>query len=239
MADAEKIVLGFVVLVVMAALVLTALTLKPSLFPKEEQPNTMQQMHFSKSAFTPFDIELAKKFMDKDNDGKCDTCGMLIDDCIASGMMQCSMDSKAEIGVLGSAHIHANLKVYINGKALDLAKQEYYMKSMMMHLDEHPNPDDAGSVLHMHAKGVPLWIFLESIGMKFDNDCFVTDNGNGRKYCNDGENRLRFYVNGAENAEFGDYIFDDGDKILITYGDETKEDIMQQLASIADFSKNH
>ena len=61
---------------------------------------TTETAQFS-AKFTAYDIALAKKFMDKDGDGKCDVCGMDIDMCISSGMLQCSgMDPTATIGLL-------------------------------------------------------------------------------------------------------------------------------------------
>ncbi|MBI2143415.1 hypothetical protein HYU20_03690, partial [Candidatus Woesearchaeota archaeon] len=73
----------------------------------------------SRMSLTGFDVELAKEFMDKDNDGKCDACGMPVEMCIDSGQLQCNMDPESTIGVLGSQHIHADWKAYIDGVAFD------------------------------------------------------------------------------------------------------------------------
>ena len=75
-------------------------------------------------SFTAFDAAMARQFMDKNNDGLCDICGMRIEDCIKSGMLQCTMDPNAKIGLLGSSHIHADFKVFIEGKTIDFAKPE-------------------------------------------------------------------------------------------------------------------
>ena len=102
-------------------------------------------------SLTPFDVKLAKEFMDKNNDGKCDSCGMPVDMCISSGQLQCNMDSKSTIGVLESQHIHADWKIYINGKALDLSDKAHMERiknnqpvSSFIHVDDAPAPEKTG-----------------------------------------------------------------------------------------------
>ncbi len=101
-------------------------------------------------SLSSFDRELAKQFMDKNGDGRCDACGMPV------GQLQCSMDPKSTIGILGSQHVHADFKVYVNGNSIDFNKKEYFMKSSFMHVDPSPDNDEASGTLHMHATGVPL-----------------------------------------------------------------------------------
>ncbi|MBI2578864.1 MAG: hypothetical protein HYW26_04080 [Candidatus Aenigmarchaeota archaeon] len=207
--------------------------------------NSMGQ-RLTRMSLSPFDVQLAKQFMDKNGDGKCDVCGMDVQICIDSGQMQCNMDSKSTIGVLGSQHIHADWKIYINGKELDdnffdsiamnMSNENNGISSSFIHVDKGaPSPEKTGNVLHMHATGVPLWIFFKSVGMDFNKDCLSLSDG--QKFCNAGENTLKFYVNGKPNSEWEKYVFNDLDKILISYGEET--DLSQQLNSITDFAKSH
>src|SRR3989338_6228649 len=78
-----------------------------------------------KMTLSSFDRELAKQMMDKNNDGKCDECGMPVEMCIDSGQMECNMVADAKIGVLGYDHIHADWKIYLKGKQLDLSKYSH------------------------------------------------------------------------------------------------------------------
>ncbi|MBI2148293.1 hypothetical protein HYU23_01300 [Candidatus Woesearchaeota archaeon] len=89
----------------------------------------------------------------------------------------------------------------------------------------------------MHAKGVPIRIFFESLGMKFNKNCFILDDG--EKYCSNEFKTLKFYVNGKLNNEYEDYVFNDLDKILISYGNEDQSKIQSQISTITDFSKVH
>ena len=190
----------------------------------------------SKMSFSEFDKKKATEFMDKNGDGKCDICGMPIEQCIASGMMQCSgMDPNAKMGILGSQHIHADWKIHLDGKVLDLSSYAHMERmkegksvSSFLHVDSGaPAPEKTGDVIHMHATGIPLNLFFESLGIKFDKDCLIV---NEKEYCD-----VKMYVNGKENTEFGDYVFNDLDKILITDGGNIEE----QTKSITNFAEAH
>lgn len=216
--DKKKIATAFIYGIFIFAIIVLIFTAKPMFFPKETsvREESLATDNFGARGFTEYDFVLAKKLMDKDGDGKCDVCGMPVEICIDSGQLQCNMDSKSTIGVLGSAHIHANFKVYINGEEINFAQEEYFVKSKFIHIENEPQ-GDSGEVLHMHATGVPLWIFFESIGLELPSE-------------------MKAYVNGKEISDYKDYVFEDLDKILITDG---KGDLQEQLNSITSFSQNN
>lgn len=200
--------------------------------------STMGQVPQNQMKMTAFDIALAKERMDKNNDGICDTCGMPIQQCIDSGQMDCNMGNNPQaIGVLGTAHNHADLNVYNNGERLILAKTENYMKSSFMHLDNSQNSNDANSVLHMHAKKVPLWLFFRSLGMNLTKDSLTLADGQVLK--NENGNTLKFYLDGKKVDELGDYTFQPLDKLLISYGPENDPKLKKQIDSLTNFAKDH
>ncbi|MEK6951111.1 MAG: hypothetical protein AABX13_05300 [Nanoarchaeota archaeon] len=209
-----------------------------------EDSNSQSNSHTKSLSLTGYDRALAKQFMDKDNDGKCDSCGMPVEMCMDTGQLQCDMDPKSTLGVLDSAHLHADWKIYINGNAVDLSDKAHMERmraglpvSSFIHVDSGaPAPEQTGEVLHMHATGVPLWIFFESVGMKFDKDCLTLEDG--KKYCNDAQNSLKFYVNNQLHADYEQYVFKDLDNILISYGAK-KENVQPQLAAITNFAGIH
>ena len=207
--------------------------------------SSSQMKRVSGMTLTAFDRELGRDMMDRNNDGRCDSCGMPVEMCLDSGQLECNMDPDSKIGILGSQHIHADWKIYINGKQLDLSDKSHMerMRSNMpvssfIHVDSGaPAPEKTGDIVHMHATGVPLWIFFESIGMDLNKECITPENK--EKFCSDGNNKLKFFVNEIENNEFENYVFNDLDKILISYGDESEEEIKAQLATITDFARIH
>ncbi|MBI2148292.1 hypothetical protein HYU23_01295 [Candidatus Woesearchaeota archaeon] len=50
---------------------------------------------------------------------------MSVEQCIDSGQLQCTMDPNGKIGLLGSQHIHADFKAYINNEKLDFSDKDH------------------------------------------------------------------------------------------------------------------
>lgn len=137
------------------------------------------------------------------------------------------LTSKPRMGPLGSAHLHADFKVYLDGRALDFSPPKYQVRSQFVHVE---NGD--GDVLHTHAAGVTVGDFFKTLGMKFEKGCFTLDTG--EQFCDQGEKKLGFYVNGRPNEEYGDHVVKNLEKYLITYGAESEAEIGRQLATITD-----
>lgn len=140
--------------------------------------------------------------------------------------------------LLGDVHKHADFKVYIHGEAIDFAQQKY-MSEPPDKGGNYLNPffhlhDMEGGIIHQHMSGVKIGEFFTSLGMEFTSECFVLDDGT--RYCNDADNTLKMYVNGQRNTQYGEYEFNDLDRILITYGNENEEEIKQQIESVGDES---
>lgn len=134
------------------------------------------------------------------------------------------LDSK----MLKTQHIHADFAVFINDKQVDFNNPKYFLKSAFMHVERDDNRSD-GKKLHIHSTNVPLWVFFESIGMSFNRNCITLDNGDN--FCGTGQ--MKFYVNDRENNEYENYVFKDGDRILISFG---SSDIQKELNTVTDFA---
>ena len=85
----------------------------------------------------------------------------------------------------------------------------------------------------MHATEVPLGVFFMSLGMSLNKECLVIPDA--EKYCTDAKNTLKFFVNGTRNDQFDAYVFNDKDKLLVSYGPKD-EDTASQLQSVTDFA---
>ena len=243
--DFISILLIFMLIVLIAVLISSIFSTIDIFRMKNEQITTQMPKRMSRMTLTSFDKELAKQLMDTNNDGRCDICGMSVEQCIDAGELQCNMGVNSQMGVLGSQHIHADWKIYINGKPLDFSDKSHMERmrsnkpvSSFIHVDSGaPEPEKTGDVLHMHATGIPLWLFFDSIGMEFNKKCITLENK--EKLCNEGNKELKFFVNGKQNNEFENYVFNDLDKILISYGEESEGEIKNQLSTITDFAKLH
>jgi hypothetical protein len=130
-------------------------------------------------------------------------------------------------GPVGSAHVHAGFAVILNGQEIDFSQSRYQVQSQLIHVE-----GGDGTTLHRHATGVPIGEFLRSVRMDIADGCFVHDNGT--QYCEGGDNRLLFFVNGQERDDAMGYVLNDGDRILITYGDLTEQQIQEQIERVND-----
>jgi hypothetical protein len=135
------------------------------------------------------------------------------------------------IGSLKSAHLHADVKVYINGKAIDFSQKEYQLAARFIHFE-----DGIGDVIHTHATGLALGHLFKSLGGDFNSECIVLD---GQSSCNDGAKTLKFYVNGQKSSEFDNRVIMDLDKYLISYGNEDNAEIQKQLSSITNLAPKY
>ncbi len=134
--------------------------------------------------------------------------------------------------LLGDVHKHVDFKVYLNGQAHNFS-QSQYMSSENKTLSNFVHLHDMdGEVIHQHIAGVTLSEFFNSLKIKFNSTCLVLDTN--ESFCNNGENSLKFFVNGVANSAFGSYEFNDLDHILITYGNDNESVITEQLNSVSD-----
>ena len=133
------------------------------------------------------------------------------------------------IGELGSTHIHAHLKIYVNNKALELSTSNYQSKSEFVHLE-----GSVGELIHVHATGITLEQFLYTLGINPSESCITID----KEYCNDGKNKLLYFINNQQTTKIN-YIIKDHDKILVTYGDYTNEELKKQLESVTNLQLKH
>jgi hypothetical protein len=131
----------------------------------------------------------------------------------------------ANFGALGSTHEHTALKLFINGQTIDFSQPKYQVKSQYVHFE---NGD--GDTIHKHATGIDIGFLFETLGIRFTSECIIMDDGT--EYCNDGNNTLKFFVNGVRNNMYNNYVLMDGDRILLSYGSEGQEQTDEQLKAV-------
>lgn len=148
------------------------------------------------------------------------------------GFLNLYKTSYSNIGSVGSTHIHADFAIYINGEQITPLPEKYFVRSPYVHVEHGIG---AGYVIHVHATNVNIGYFFKTIDWDFDKHCLKLDDG--RKFCNDGNKTLKFYVNGEKNEEYEKYIIKNLDRILISYGDESEEEIKKQIDSVTYYSK--
>jgi len=133
-------------------------------------------------------------------------------------------------GALGNEHEHAAILVKIFGDTFDFTAPTYQIKSSWIHFEESD-----GKTVHRHASGVTLGYLFETLNIGLDDSCYTFPDG--RNFCTvedkDGqEYSLKFFINHEKVSDIRDYVINDGDRVLITYGNESQEKIDAQLIEL-------
>ena len=128
-------------------------------------------------------------------------------------------------GKLGDEHIHASLLVSIFGDKFDFSTPNYQVKTPWIHFE---NQD--GDTIHRHSTGVELEFLFNSMSVGVDENCFVFPDG--RQFCNNEDYSLKFYINQQLVKDLRQYVIQEDDRILITYGNEDQLAIDKQLAEL-------
>lgn len=135
-------------------------------------------------------------------------------------------------GALGDEHEHASLLVRIFGDKFPLptgfSSPAYQIKSSWIHFE-----GSDGNTIHRHASGVTLGYLFETIGVGLTDECFVFNSQEGeRNFCTNVDYSLKFYINHLQVDNITDYVLNEDDRILISYGNETPEVIEEQLQEL-------
>ena len=128
-------------------------------------------------------------------------------------------------GVLGSEHSHAAILVKIFGDSFDFSAPAYQIKSSWIHFEGRD-----GGTIHKHATGVTTGYLFETLALGLDDQCFVFQDG--RSFCTNEDYSLNFFVNDKQVSDIRDLEITEDDRILITYGAETPEEIESQILEL-------
>jgi len=128
-------------------------------------------------------------------------------------------------GKLGDEHEHASMLVRIFGDKFDFAAPAYQVKSAWIHFESSD-----GNTIHRHASGVTLGYLFENLNIIASEECFIFPDD--RQFCTNEDYSLKYYINHQPVDTIRDYVFDDQDRILISYGNESEEQIVQQLMEL-------
>ncbi len=128
-------------------------------------------------------------------------------------------------GRLGDEHIHASVLVKIFGDKFDFSTPNYQIQTSWIHFE---NSD--GDTIHRHSSGVELEFMFNSMKIALDDKCFVFPDG--RQFCTNEDYSLKFYVNGQKVDDIRYYVVQEDDRILISYGNESQEQIDKQLSEL-------
>jgi len=130
------------------------------------------------------------------------------------------------VGALGSEHSHTGILVSIFGDVFDFSAPAYQIKSAWIHFEGND-----GTTVHKHATGVTMGYLFETLNIGLTDECYEFPD-RSRSFCSKDENTLKFYINGEKVSSIIDYESKDNDKILISFGSETPEEIESQILKL-------
>ena len=128
-------------------------------------------------------------------------------------------------GTLGDEHEHTSILVRIFGDKFDFSGPAFQIKSSWIHFEGQD-----GTTIHRHSSGVTLGYLFETLGINLSDECYVFPNG--REFCANDDYSLKFFINHQPVSSIYDYVINEDDRILISYGNESLEQIDEQLAEL-------
>lgn len=143
-------------------------------------------------------------------------------------------------------HTHADFAVWVNGQKLDFSGDQFMSEAYVEGQPVRVDPmrkylhlhDGIGHVVHRHKPGLTLNDFFLSLG--FTNACTlesVPESHRSEHVClvfPDGQTHLlHVYINGQLSKAGLEYVFEDGDKILLSDSEEAAE-IETQIDALTD-----
>lgn len=107
----------------------------------------------------------------------------------------------------------ASFVIYTNGTLRIFTDPRYHNLSEDVYLEA----DDPG-IVHVKKPDITWADFFETLPMKLTAECLAT--GTGQRFCTDENRKLKFYLNGELRPDALDETIQDGDELLVSFGEE-------------------
>ena len=128
-------------------------------------------------------------------------------------------------GKLGDEHEHAGMNVIIFGDKFDFSTTAYQVKNRYIHFESND-----GNMVHRHASNVTLGYLFQTLNLVFTDSCFTFPDK--REFCTNDQYSLKLYLNHQNVPSLLDYVIQEDDRILISYGNENSTQIDDQLVRV-------
>jgi len=153
--------------------------------------------------------------------------GIIVTTIILAILLQHTLQQNQEHASLfapeiDETHQHASILVKIFGDKINFNMPKYQLVSYWANFEE-PYDD----IVHIQSEQVTIRHLFETLNFKINENCFTFENGTG--FCTDEEYSLKYFVNSNQVSDMQEHEIHDGDRILISYGNETQEEIKTQL----------
>lgn len=123
------------------------------------------------------------------------------------------------------SEIKASFIIFTNGTLRIFTDPRYHNKTEDLYID----PSSTNTVV-VKRPNATWGDFFKTLPMQLTEDCLTT--GTGQKFCNNSQNKLKFYINGQEAGDFLTRKINANDKVLISYGPQNDPQLPTQLQEI-------
>lgn len=144
-----------------------------------------------------------------------------------------------------TVHYHANFAVFVNGQKEQFEGLQYYeeTKSTACTLEKVETPSErahmhgnVSSVVHVEDHLVTWGNLFQNLGWGIGDDYLKTVD---KIYTPDTDNKLTFMMNGKQVDTVANLIIGDQDKVLISYGSTSDDQIQKQYDSIQNNARKY
>lgn len=122
-------------------------------------------------------------------------------------------------------NIQASFAIFTNGTFRVFTAAMYHNRSQDAYI-EASNPN----IIHIKKAGTTWDSFFSTLPFKLASDCLTT--GTKETFCTGSKGELQFYLNGVKTNDALSQKIQDGDKLLVTFGNPSEAQIAQQLKKI-------
>ncbi len=119
----------------------------------------------------------------------------------------------------------AGFAIFTNGVFRVFSQAMYHNLSADVFI-EAKNPN----IIQVKKSGITWGDFFNTLPFKLTKDCLTT--GTKETFCTMDKSQLKFYLNGVKRDDLLDLEIKNGDRALVTYGNDSPEQIQNQLQRV-------
>lgn len=144
-----------------------------------------------------------------------------------------------------AVHYHANFALYVHGQQEQFKGMQYYEETAAQActLEKVDDPaerahmhDNVNSVVHVEDHLVTWGNFFQNLGFGVGDDYLKTAHN---IYSPDAQNKLTFMLNGKKVESIANTIIGDQDRLLVSFGDTSNDQLQKQYDSIKNEAKKY
>jgi tetratricopeptide (TPR) repeat protein len=120
---------------------------------------------------------------------------------------------------------NAAIMTMIYGQQFDYSSPAYQTRDPLIYFS-----NDNGQTIHRIAHNQTLGSLFDSLNIGFTDTCFTFSDK--RSFCTNVTYSLKFFINHQQVSDLRNYVTNDNDRILISYGNENDTQIQEQLRMV-------